>query len=166
MLEELAEAALFEAWLTHKQPVSGGGGGAGGAGGVAGGDGRAPLLLLGDAALLGADLQPAEYLGGVCDLVGEIGRWAVRRATDRDAPAVAEALESAVAVQTALLLLGSAAPRGLHKKGDALRAAVTKLQTLRYELSLVERSGRTRAEPAEPPPDHPAAGGGGGGADE
>ena len=35
--------------------------------------------------LLGGALTPAEYLGGLCDLVGEIGRYAVRRATARDA---------------------------------------------------------------------------------
>ena len=76
------------------------------------------LLLRGSEALLGDQLQPAEYLGAVCDLVGEIrpnpnpnpdpnpnpnpnpkpdpkpnpnpkvgeiGRFAVRRATERDA---------------------------------------------------------------------------------
>jgi len=43
------------------------------------------LLLRGSEALLGDQLQPAEYLGAICDLVGEIGRFAVRRATERDA---------------------------------------------------------------------------------
>ena len=37
-----------------------------------------------------------------------------------------EALAAATAVQSALLCLGSHAPRGLHKKGDALRSAVRK----------------------------------------
>ena len=128
MLEEIAEAALFEAWL------GGGGGNAGGVGGgegaVGGGGGEGGqervLLLHGDAALLGDELAPSEYLGGVCDLVGEIGRFAVRRATERDAHAVREALATAVAVQTAMLTLGSNAPRGLNKKGDALRTAVSR----------------------------------------
>ena len=34
------------------------------------------------------------------------------------------------------------------------RNQVRKMETLLYELSLVERSGRTRAEPTELPPDH------------
>ena len=138
MLEELAEALLFSAWLR-------------------GGPSSPPHAILpcGDAALLGDALEPVEYLGGVCDLVGEIGRYAVARATQRDAVAVGDALSSAVAVQSALLELGSAAPRGIHKKGDALRMAVKKLETLLYELSLVERSGRTREAPADVP--EPAA---------
>ena len=148
MLEELAEAALFDAWLgglsTSEGAVQ------------LSTDGRAPpLLLLGDDALMGNELQPTEYLGGVCDLVGEIGRFAVRRATERDAAAVRLALSSASAVQAAVLALGHAAPRTMHKKLDALRTSVRKLETLLYELSLVERSGRVRAEPIEPPPEHP-----------
>ena len=105
-------------------------------------------------ALLGDELSPSEYLGGVCDLVGEIGRFAVRRAADRDAAAVQDALSTAVAVQAALLSLGHAAPRALQKKAEPLRTAVRKMETLLYELSLVERSGRVRAEPVreEPPP--------------
>ena len=83
----------------------------------------------------------------MCDLVGEIGHYAVRRATERDAAAVRGALASAVAVQSAVLHLGAAAPRGLHKKADALRTSVRKMETLLYELSLVERSGRVREPP-------------------
>ena len=142
MLEELAEAVLFERWLMAVGASS------------SAGESEGPLVHLGDEGLLGADLQASEYLGGVCDLVGEVGRYAVRRATDRDAPAIREALSTAVAVQTALLLLGGAAPRSLSKKTDALRTSVRKMETLLYELSLVERSGRTRAEPTELPPDH------------
>ena len=119
---------------------------------------RRPILLPGDPCLLGDGvLQPSEYLGGVCDLVGEIGRHAVRKATERDADAVRASLATAVAVQSALLSLGPAAPRGLHKKGDGLRTSVRKMETLLYELSLVERSGRVREAPAEvpdaPPPE-------------
>eukprot|EP00908_Phaeocystis_cordata_P014477 Transcript_25576.p1 GENE.Transcript_25576~~Transcript_25576.p1 ORF type:complete len:463 (-),score=188.37 Transcript_25576:102-1490(-) len=132
MLEELAEASLFQAWLSSSPRE---------------------ILLQSDQRLLGGALTLSEYLGGVCDLVGELGRFAVRRATERDAAGVREALASAVAVQSALLALGGALPRGIHKKTDALKMAVRKLETLLYELSLVERSGRTRAAPepvAEP----------------
>lgn len=155
MLEELAEAALFEAWLAD-----------GSGGDAAGGEGRgaAPtpqlagrrLLLRSEESLLGGRLQPSEYLGGLCDLVGEIGRFAVRRATVRDADAVRQSLSSALAVQSAVLALGSSAPRGLHKKGDALRTAVRKLETLLYELSLVDRSGRVREAPTDHLPADPS----------
>ena len=154
MLEELAEAALFEAWMRGADAAA-----AASAAATADADADAaasshPLLLRGDEALLGSELQPAEYLGGVCDLVGEIGRYAVRRATERDAAAVRASLGTAVAVQSAMLALGSSAPKGLHKKADALRTAVRKLEQLLYELSLVERSGRVRdAPPLDAAPD-------------
>ena len=136
---------------------SGGDGGGGGSGG--GGEQQAHALLLrGSEALLGEQLQPVEYLGAMCDLVGEIGRHAVRRATERDAEEVRACLASAVAVQTAVLTLGTSAPRALSKKGDALRTAVRKLETLLYELSLVERSGRVREAPPDvPEPAQPGA---------
>ena len=168
MLEELAEASLFEAWLlgdgSAASAAAGGvGGGNGGVGGGGGGGGGGPILLPGDPCLLGDGvLQPSEYLGGVCDLVGEIGRHAVRKATERDADAVRASLATAVAVQSALLSLGPAAPRGLHKKGDGLRTSVRKMETLLYELSLVERSGRVREAPAEVPDAPPPEGGAGG----
>ena len=71
-----------------------------------------------------------------------------------------------MAVQQAVLSLGSAAPRGLHKKGDALRTAVRKMETLLYELSLVERSGRVREAPPEVPDPHQGAAEGGAGPGE
>ena len=52
-----------------------------------------------------------------------------------------------------------------HKKGDALRSAVRKMETLLYELSLVERSGRVREAPPEVPGE-PSQGGGDGGGGE
>ena len=151
MLEELAEAVLFEGWLGGRSAQDGA---QSGAQGCAQGDAQSSephrILLCGEEALLGDDLLPSEYLGGVCDLVGEIGRFAVRRATERDAPAVRACLGTAVAVQSAILVLGQAAPRGIAKKVEALKTAVRKLEQLLYELSLVERSGRVRAEPVEP----------------
>ena len=70
MLEELGEAALFEAWLGRPNPNPNPNDG------TAGGH---VLLLRGSEALLGDHLQPTEYLGAMCDLVGEVGRYAVLR---------------------------------------------------------------------------------------
>ncbi|KAL1522086.1 hypothetical protein AB1Y20_021729 [Prymnesium parvum] len=128
MLEELAEAMLFQAWM-H--------------------DGE--LLPFEDTTLLGGVLLPSEYLGGCCDLVGEIGRYAVRRATERDAEAVRKSLASAIAIHSAMLSMAGLLPRGIAKKSDPLKQAIRKLETLLYELSLVERSGRTQREPSEWP---------------
>ena len=86
--------------------------------------------------------------------MGELGRYAVRRATQRDDAAVREVLVTAVAVQSTLLAAGDTLPRSTAKKMDALKQAVRKLEQLLYELSLVQRSGRTRAAP-EPLADGP-----------
>ena len=134
MLEEFGEAVLFEAWLT-------------------GGAGQHEILPSDAAALLDGRLDASEYFGAVCDLVGEVGRYAVRKATERDAAEVGEALATAAAVQSAVLAMGTSAPRGLHKKLDGLRTSARKMETLLYELSLVERSGRTREAPPDIPSD-------------
>lgn len=78
------------------------------------------------------------YVGGLCDLTGEIGRYAVAAATRRDAAAVRECYETDIAV---LELLGSL-PAGnkLSKKLDALHGSVRKLETILYELSLAKAS--------------------------
>lgn len=77
-LEEYAEGALFHAWLTS--------------GDVVGMD--APGLEL---------LEPSEYIGGLVDFTGEVGRVAVVAATRRDQPKVAAALAAALTVQDALM---------------------------------------------------------------
>ena len=88
------------------------------------------------------------YVGGLCDLTGEIGRYAVAAATRRDAAAVRECYETDIAV---LELLGSL-PAGnkLSKKLDALHGSVRKLETILYELSLAKASpvGKRRGSPA------------------
>ena len=119
-LEELAEAILFRAWL--EAPLE-------------------SLLLRRDDSAFRGLLDSDEYIGGLCDLTGEIGRYAVGRATVRDAPAVRSALATCLLVQTAILRLG-AARRVERSKGDALRNTVRKLEQLMYELSLAQAAGR------------------------
>ena len=119
-LEELAEAILFRAWL--EAPLE-------------------SLLLRRDDSSFRGLLDSDEYIGGLCDLTGEIGRYAVGRATVRDAPAVRSALATCLLVQTAILRLG-AARRVERSKGDALRNTVRKLEQLMYELSLAQAAGR------------------------
>lgn len=119
MLEELVEARLFAHWLTS-----------------------AALLSKDDPEFAGLGLQHDEYLGGLGDLIGEIGRVAVAKATARDEGTVRAARGTALAVQAVALTLGSVWPRRVEGKLAALRTAVVKLDQLIYEHALRERSGR------------------------
>jgi predicted translin family RNA/ssDNA-binding protein len=135
VLEEYAEAKLFATWLKQR---------------------RVPPM---------AELSPCnatEYIGGLCDLTGELGRFAVARGTERDVASVEKCLDTDLGILSGLLALPL--PGNLNKKMDPLRKAVSKLESMLYELSLL-RHGRTSAadgvKDAEPPP-----GGGGKGDDE
>jgi predicted translin family RNA/ssDNA-binding protein len=139
MLEELAEAISFERWLA-----------------------TGTLLARDDPALAALGLDAAEYLGGICDLIGEIGRVAVQKATARDEATVLVARGTALAVQTAALTLGSVWPRRVDGKLGALRTALVKLDQLLYESALLKRSGR-RTQQVEWHPEGGAVGGGAGG---
>lgn len=108
-----------------------------------------------------------EYLGGVCDLTGEIGRFAVQRATKRDEAAVRNCLSLVDAIQgevrcsprrraSGRASAGSLTqlPRApvpqllqfdfrngsLRKKYDSVKYTVRKLETILYEMSLMRRS--------------------------
>ena len=108
-LEEWAEAALFAHWLARDGAVA------------------APDAL-------GLPLSDEEYLGGVCDLTGEIGRVAVAAATKRDVDAVHRVYATDVAVLEQLG--GLALPPKLGKKLDPLSTAVKKIEAILYELAL------------------------------
>eukprot|EP00499_Haloplacidia_sp_CaronLabIsolate_P011577 CAMPEP_0196781606 /NCGR_PEP_ID=MMETSP1104-20130614/9934_1 /TAXON_ID=33652 /ORGANISM="Cafeteria sp., Strain Caron Lab Isolate" /LENGTH=240 /DNA_ID=CAMNT_0042151839 /DNA_START=90 /DNA_END=809 /DNA_ORIENTATION=- len=90
-------------------------------------------------------LSHEEYLGGVCDLTGEVGRYAVIMATKRDV----DALRHCHALMDTLMgqLLKLDFRNGpLRKKYDAVKYAVRKLETLLYELSLTKRTDVGAAE--------------------
>eukprot|EP00980_Cylindrotheca_fusiformis_P009797 scaffold2156_cov115-Cylindrotheca_fusiformis.AAC.22 len=114
VLEEYAEAKLFQAWLQ---------------------DGKA----LGYTNFPHVDSQ--EYLGGLCDLTGEIGRYAVKQATVRDKASVIRCMETNMSILYALEGLQNLGNIG--KKMDPLRRTVEKQERMLYELSLVEATGRT-----------------------
>ena len=123
VLEEYAEARLFYVWLFGKA------------------NGRESPV--GD--LLSPDdfqihLEPEEYLGGLCDLTGEVGRFAVQRGTARDKQGVKLCLQTNGSIQSALQTMGRL-PGGTGKKMDALRRSVEKLERILYELSLSEATG-------------------------
>ena len=132
VLEEYAEAKLFQVWLVGKE-------GDGGARADAGSKGQ----LLTPKEFTTIELEPGEYLGGLCDLTGEVGRYAVQRGTERDSDGVQFCLETNLSILFALETL-QRFPSGsyVHKKMDQLRRSVEKLERMLYELSLVKATGR------------------------
>ncbi len=90
---------------------------------------------------LNLPVSPEEYLGGLCDLSGEIGRYAVARGTKRDRDAVKLCLDTNRSMYMALKMIGRL-PGNCNKKVNALSKSVEKLERIMYELSLMEMTGR------------------------
>lgn len=89
-------------------------------------------------------LLPSEYLGGLCDLTGEVGRYAVKMGTVRNRDAVRRCLATNMSVLYALQNgLGTYLPVDTNRKMGALRMTVEKSEHILYELSLLE-AGRSR----------------------
>jgi predicted translin family RNA/ssDNA-binding protein len=127
LVEEYVEAKLFATWLYGEDlqnPTSSPG---------------AVLLKPIDFAHVIA-LDHEEYLGGLCDLTGEVGRYAVQRGTARDTDGVKLCLHTNSDIRAALELL-ERLPGGVAKKMDALRQSVEKLERMLYEMSLSEAAG-------------------------
>jgi predicted translin family RNA/ssDNA-binding protein len=123
VLEEYAEAKLFYAWLFGKA------------------DGN--LLPTGEILAqndFSIQLEPEEYLGGLCDLTGEVGRYAVQRGTARDTDGVKLCLQTNGSIQSALQTMGRL-PGNTGKKMGALQQSVEKLERMLYEMSLSEATG-------------------------
>lgn len=128
VLEEYAEAKLFYAWLAGdgsdidiNKPVG-------------------KILVPNDFSKI--PLEPEDYLGGLMDLTGEIGRFAVKRGTRRDIDNVKLSLETDMSILYALESLCRLPGGGLAKKVDPLRRSVEKLEKMLYELSLVKATRR------------------------
>ena len=85
-------------------------------------------------------LQPEDYLGGVCDLTGEIGRYAVQCGTARDYDGVSLCLESNSIILKSIQLL-ERSPSSINKKMDQLRKSVQKIERMTYEMSLSKAAG-------------------------
>jgi predicted translin family RNA/ssDNA-binding protein len=137
VMEEYAEAKLFYAWL-H------------------GVDSEQPSETLSGIILKPEDfeitLESDEYLGGLCDLTGEIGRYAVQQGTSRDFEGVKRCLEANVAVQDAIQTM-ERFPGSIGKKMDQLRRSVEKIERMTYEMSLSEAAGGRKVNTEEIKPD-------------
>jgi predicted translin family RNA/ssDNA-binding protein len=135
VLEEYVEARLFSAWLYGGQDW------------LLAADADmdnnsshgAPVGVLLKPVDFEFELEPAEYLGGLCDLTGEIGRYAVQRGTARDVKVVQLCWETNEAICEALETMDH--HLGLNKKMDMVRRSVEKIERMLYEMSLSEAAG-------------------------
>ena len=75
-----------------------------------------------------------------CDLTGEVGRFAVQRATLRDKDGVMICLQTNKSILTALQMMPRF-PKDIGKKMDQLGRSVEKLERILYEMSLSEAAG-------------------------
>ncbi|GMH95191.1 hypothetical protein TrVE_jg12933 [Triparma verrucosa] len=113
-LEEYAEALLFWTWLDN-----------------------GTVMTFDDFKKI--EINEEEYLGGICDLSGEVGRVAVVYGTKRDQEGVQKCLDTNLSILIGLE--GLYLPGKLSKKMDPLKQSVQKLETVLYELSLIQSKG-------------------------
>ena len=137
VLEEYVEAKLFATWLGEEPQTQPAG----------------MVLKFNEFPMT---LTPEEYIGGLCDLTGEIGRFAVQRGTVRDVKAVQMSLQTNQAVLSGLQMMEHWPP-ATGKKMNQVRQSVEKLQRMLYEMSLSEAAGgrnvKTDVEETGPNPD-------------
>jgi predicted translin family RNA/ssDNA-binding protein len=135
VLEEYVEAKMFMVWLYGKDSTS------------AAATDISPIdTIASGVVLLPTDfdiaLEPEEYLGGLCDLTGEVGRYAVQRGTARDVRGVQLCLQTNSDIYTALQSLERLpGGNGMNKKLDTVRQSVHKIERMLYEMSLSEAAG-------------------------
>ena len=130
VLEEYVEGYLFYSWLGDEEKKN------------------EPSGKVLESASLPLLVSPEEYLGGLCDLTGEVGRYAVAKGTKRDKTSVQLCLETNKSVYNSLRLIGRL-PSFLGKKKNTLKISVEKLERMMYELSLMELTGREYASNLE-----------------
>jgi len=86
-------------------------------------------------------LSTDDYLGGLCDLTGEIGRYAVSRGTARDKEGIKLCLDSSRSIYMTLKMLGKL-PRNVMKKISMVAKTVEKLERVYYEQNMLEMTGK------------------------
>ena len=119
-IEEWAEGMLFLEWMTSRKLLT-----------------KAELGIVND----------VEYVGGLSDFTGEIGRVAVAYATNRNIDGVKEVMQTDVIVLSALAELNVTGR--YSKKVDAVAMNLRKVEDIVYELTLLGRGGRAHRESGE-----------------
>ena len=133
VMEEWVEAKLFRVWLLGEDEKT---------------QAAAPSGIILHMKDFKIPLEPEEYLGGLCDLTGEIGRFAVQRGTARDVDGVKQCLDASNSIQSAIQNL-ERFPGGVGKKMDQLRRTVEKMERMLYEMSLSEAAGGRKVDSEE-----------------
>ncbi|KAK1735942.1 translin [Skeletonema marinoi] len=133
VLEEYVEGKLFYCWL------HGNGGEESGDSNDNNNDKPAGKILTFDEITLPITVD--EYIGGLCDLTGEIGRFAVARGTVRDKESVKICLETSKNIYMAIRMAGKL-PGNINKKMNPLKNSIEKMERILYEQSLMEMAGR------------------------
>ena len=133
VMEEYAEAKLLYVWLLGTTET------------IAESQLEKPSGILLKPEDFPISLEPEEFLGGLCDLSGEIGRYAVQRGTARDTEGVKQCLEANDSICMVIQTL-ERLPPGIGKKIDQLRRSVEKLERMLYEMSLTEATGGLKVE--------------------
>jgi predicted translin family RNA/ssDNA-binding protein len=95
-------------------------------------------------ASFGGLVDNEEYLGGVADLTGELIRYAVLQATNRNVEAVRKCRKLADDLLVAFMQL-SLRNGLLRKKSDSIKYALKRCEEILYELSLVPEGKRLNA---------------------
>lgn len=121
-IEEWAEGRIYEEWLKCTDTNK--------------------ILSLKEIRVDIPELTLDEYLGGLGDFTGEVGRFAVAAATRRDKTLVTKARVVVMNVSKILLHINmnGKVPSRMFKKISTLRNNLKKLEHLSYELSLVKGS--------------------------
>ncbi|CAK4706135.1 hypothetical protein LEN26_012512 [Aphanomyces euteiches] len=94
-------------------------------------------------------VEREEYLSGVVDFTGEVGRYAIAQATKRNVQQV-EACRDIVEAISGELIQFNFRNGPLRKKYDALKYNLKKLENTLYELSLVTNGFQVNVEKDEP----------------
>jgi predicted translin family RNA/ssDNA-binding protein len=89
-----------------------------------------------------------EYLGGVLDFTGELNRYAVARATERDVAAVRKCRDVVDALM-GIFLKFDFRNGALRKKYDGLKYTLKKMENTLYEMSLTSAAAKRSREDGE-----------------
>jgi len=109
-LEEIVEAVLFYAFVFNKKLTK----------------------------LSAFEIDEEVFLAGLCDVPGELYRYAIQAATNHDSKTVARCLETAKEILSELMEFDFT--KYLRTKFDQAKGAVHKLEIVRYEISLREKN--------------------------
>jgi predicted translin family RNA/ssDNA-binding protein len=141
VMEEYVEAKLFYTWMNGKEETL---------------DEKSSKGLILEMDDFDFQLEPVEYLGGLCDLTGEIGRYAVKCGTERDIKGVKDCLDANTSIFVAMELMARY-PYSIGKKMGQLKMSVEKLERMTYEISLSEAAGGLKVSTADKDPKGPAS---------